>query len=128
MLSRLAALAMDIPIVAAQGDQEDAGGIPVASVDQRAGARMVMDTSSGKDTGASCTSRARRTGTTRRSQAAGVRGGAPFLADFPSPPPALGDWTAESGYQAGRSLIQAAGHGDLGSARSSRRTTRWRWG
>ena len=43
VLSRLAALAVDIPIVAAQGEQEDAGGIPVASVDQRAGVRMVID-------------------------------------------------------------------------------------
>ena len=113
VLSRLAALAVDIPIVAAQGEQEDAGGIPVASVDQRAGVRMVMDYLAqqghrrivhvaGPPDWNDAQSRLRAYEAELRSS------GLPVL------PPAYGDWTAESGYQAGRSLIQAAGHGDLG--------------
>jgi DNA-binding LacI/PurR family transcriptional regulator len=113
VLSRLAALAVDIPIVAAQGEQEDAGGIPVASVDQRAGVRMVMDYLTrqghrrivhvaGPPDWDDAQSRLRAYEAELRSS------GLPVL------PPAHGDWTAESGYQAGRSLIQAAGHGELG--------------
>jgi DNA-binding LacI/PurR family transcriptional regulator len=113
VLSRLAALAVDIPIVAAQGEQEDAGGIPVASVDQRAGVRLVMDYLTrqghrrivhvaGPPDWDDAQSRLRAYEAELRSS------GLPVL------PPAHGDWTAESGYQAGRSLIQAAGHGELG--------------
>jgi DNA-binding LacI/PurR family transcriptional regulator len=112
VLSRLAALAVDIPIVAAQGEQEDAGGIPVASVDQRAGVRMVMDYLTGHGHRRivhlagppdwnDAQSRLRAYEAELRSS------GLPVL------PPAHGDWTAESGYQAGRSLIQA-GRGELG--------------
>jgi DNA-binding LacI/PurR family transcriptional regulator len=113
VLSRLAALAVDIPIVAAQGEQEDAGGIPVASVDQRAGVRMVMGYLigqghrrivhvAGPPDWNDAQSRLRAYEAELRSS------GLPLL------PPAQGDWTAESGYQAGRSLIQAAGHAELG--------------
>ena len=113
VLSRLAALAVDIPIVAAQGEQEDAGGIPVASVDQRAGVRMMMDYLTGQGHRRivhvagppdwnDAQSRLRAYEAELRSS------GLPVL------PPVHGDWTAESGYQAGRSLIQAAGHGELG--------------
>ncbi len=113
VLSRLAALAVDIPIVAAQGEQEDAGGIPVASVDQRAGVRMVMDYLiaqghrrivhvAGPPDWNDAESRLLAYEAELRSS------GLPVL------PPAHGDWTAESGYRAGRSLIQAAGHGELG--------------
>jgi len=113
VLSRLAALAVDIPIVAAQGEQEDAGGIPVASVDQRAGVRLVMGYLTGQGHRRivhvagppdwnDAQSRLRAYEAELRSS------GLPVL------PPAHGDWTAESGYQAGRSLIQATGHGDLG--------------
>ena len=42
VLSRLAALPMNVPIVAAQGEPGGAGGIPVAAIDQTAGARMVL--------------------------------------------------------------------------------------
>jgi DNA-binding LacI/PurR family transcriptional regulator len=106
VLSRLTALAVDIPIVAAQGEQEDAGGIPVASIDQRAGVRMVMDYLIGqghrrivhvagpKDWN-DAQSRLRAYEAELRSS------GLPVL------PPAHGDWTAESGYQAGRSLVAA---------------------
>lgn len=112
VLSRLAALAVNIPIVAAQGDQQDAGGIPVASVDQRAGVRMVMQYLIGQ-------------GHRRIQHVAGP----PDWNDAQSRlrayeyelrsarlsplPPVFGDWTAESGYLAGRSLL-GAGTGDLG--------------
>ena len=43
VLSRLAALSMNVPIVAAQGEQSDAGGIPVVSVNQATGVRLVLD-------------------------------------------------------------------------------------
>jgi DNA-binding LacI/PurR family transcriptional regulator len=112
VLSRLAALAVNIPIVAAQGEQEDAGGIPVASVDQRAGVRLVMEYLigqghrrimhvAGPPDWNDAQSRLRAYEAELRSS------GLPVL------PPAFGDWTAESGYEAGRSLIQAA-HGELG--------------
>jgi DNA-binding LacI/PurR family transcriptional regulator len=112
VLSRLAEVAGHIPIVAAQGEQHDAAGIPVASVDQRAGVRMVMQYLIGQ-------------GHTRIVHVAGPQdwndaqsrlqayeselrsSGLPLL------PPVYGDWTAKSGYEAGRSLL-AAGPVDLG--------------
>jgi len=112
VLSRLAALAVNIPIVAAQGEQEDAGGIPVASVDQRAGVRMVLDYLIGQGhrrivhvAGPADWNDAQ---SRLRAYEAELR-----AAGLPVLPPAHGDWTAESGYQAGRSLIEA-GHGELG--------------
>lgn len=43
MLSLLAELPMSVPIVAAQGEPRSASGIPVASVNQEAGAKMVLE-------------------------------------------------------------------------------------
>ena len=42
VLSHLASLPLQVPIVAAQGEQRDAGGIPVVSVDQQAGVRLIV--------------------------------------------------------------------------------------
>src|SRR5215475_16183618 len=42
VFAHLTSLPINVPIVAAQGDWHEAGGIPVASVDQRAGVRMVL--------------------------------------------------------------------------------------
>jgi DNA-binding LacI/PurR family transcriptional regulator len=112
VLSRLAALAVDIPIVAAQGEQHDAGGIPVASIDQRAGVAMVMQ-------------HLIEQGHTRILHVAGPPAwddaGSRLRAyeeelrasGLAALPPVYGDWTAESGYEAGRSLLQA-GTADLG--------------
>jgi DNA-binding LacI/PurR family transcriptional regulator len=112
VLSRLAALAVNIPIVAAQGERQDAGGIPVASVDQRAGVRMLMQYLIGQ-------------GHRRIQHVAGppdwndaesrLRAQAYELrsSGLPVLPPVYGDWTADSGYEAGRSLVRA-GNGDLG--------------
>jgi DNA-binding LacI/PurR family transcriptional regulator len=112
VLSRLAALAGSIPIVAAQGEQQDTGGIPVVSVDQRAGVRMVMQYLTGQ-------------GHRRILHVAGppdwndaqsrLRAYESELraAALPALSPVHGDWTAESGYEAGRSLVRA-GQGNLG--------------
>jgi DNA-binding LacI/PurR family transcriptional regulator len=112
VLSRLAALAVDIPIVAAQGEQHDAGGIPVASIDQRAGVAMVMQhlieqghTRILHVAGPPAWDDA---GSRLRAYEAELR--ASGLAALH---PVYGDWTAESGYEAGRSLLQA-GTADLG--------------
>ena len=107
VLSRLTALAVNIPIVAAQGEQHDAGGIPVASIDQRAGVRMVMQHLigqghthimhvAGPPAWNDAESRLRAYESELRS------------AGLPVLPPVYGDWTAESGYEAGCSLLRSA--------------------
>jgi DNA-binding LacI/PurR family transcriptional regulator len=112
VLSRLAALAVDIPIVAAQGEQHDVGGIPVASIDQRAGVGMVMRHLieqghtrilhvAGPPAWDDAESRLRAYEAELRSSGLAVLR------------PVYGDWTAESGYEAGRSLLRA-GTADLG--------------
>ena len=112
VLSRLAALAGSIPIVAVQGEQQDTGGIPVASVDQGAGVRKVMRYLieqghrrilhvAGPPDWNDAQSRLRAYESELRSAGLAVL------------PPAYGDWSAESGYQAGRSLARA-GRGELG--------------
>jgi DNA-binding LacI/PurR family transcriptional regulator len=112
VLSQLAALSMNVPIVAAQGEQDEAGGIPVASVDQRAGVQMVMrhltDAGhreilhlAGPPDWNDAQSRLRAYESLARAE------GLPLL------PPVYGDWTADSGYQIGRSLA-AGGRHDLG--------------
>ena len=53
-------------------------------------------------------------------------------ADLPVLPPVYGNWTADSGYEAGLALLREAARGDAGrpggSAQCSPRTTRWRLG
>lgn len=114
VLSRLAALTGSIPIVAAQGEQQDTGRIPVVSVDQRAGVRMVMQYLSeqghrrilhvaGPPDWNDAQSRLRAYESELRA------------AGLPVLPPIHGDWTAESGYLAGWSLVRAGqGQGNLG--------------
>jgi DNA-binding LacI/PurR family transcriptional regulator len=104
-LSGLAALPVNVPIVAAQGEPRDAGGIPVASVDQQAGVRRMMRYLIGQ-------------GHTRIRHVAGppdwddaqsrLRAYESELrsAALPVPAPVFGDWTADSGFVAGRSLVR----------------------
>ena len=106
VLSLLAELPMNVPIVAAQGDPRSASGIPVASVNQEAGARMVLE-------------HLIRRGHQRILHLAGppdwndaqlrLRAYQAQLkeAELPSSPPLFGDWTADSGFEIGRALTSA---------------------
>jgi DNA-binding LacI/PurR family transcriptional regulator len=105
VLSRLAALSMDVPIVAAQGEQQGAGGIPVVSVDQEAGVRRLLGYLIGQ-------------GHQRILHVAGppdwndaqsrLRAYKDVLeaAGLAWWPPLYGDWTADSGYEIGRALAR----------------------
>ena len=110
VLSRLAALPMNVPIVAAQGDPGGAGGIPVAAIDQEAGVRMVLGYLigqghqrilhvAGPPDWNDAQSRLHAYKTVL--QAAGL----------PWSPPLYGDWTADSGYEIGRALVRDVGAG-----------------
>ena len=107
VLTRLAALSMNVPIVAAQGKQSEAGAIPVASVDQQAGVRMMMRYLleqghqrilhlAGPPDWNDAQSRLGAYESEMR--AAGL---APL-------PPVFGDWTSDSGFEAGRAVIRDA--------------------
>ncbi|MCL2585423.1 MAG: LacI family DNA-binding transcriptional regulator [Streptosporangiales bacterium] len=107
VLSHLASLPLTVPIVAAQGEQRDAGGIPVVSVDQQAGVAMVMR---------HLLSRGHRRilhlagppdwndaqSRHRAYEAELISAGLDPL------PPESGDWTADSGYAVGRALLSRA--------------------
>jgi DNA-binding LacI/PurR family transcriptional regulator len=112
VLSRLAALSMNVPIVAAQGEQSDAGGIPVVSVNQATGVRLVLDYLLGQGhqrilhvAGPPDWNDAQ---SRLRAYQAGLR-----AAGLPASPPLFGDWTADSGYEIGRALVSDTGPGDL---------------
>ncbi len=107
VLSRLAALPVHVSIVAAQGEQGESGGIPVAAVDQAAGVRMLTE---------HLLQRGHR-------QIIHVAGPADWndaqsrlrafdaelrKAGLPSTPPVFGDWTSESGFEIGRALVADA--------------------
>jgi DNA-binding LacI/PurR family transcriptional regulator len=104
VLSHLASLPLQVPIVAAQGEQRDAGGIPVVSVDQQAGVRLIVRYLieqghsrilhlAGPPDWNDAQSRL-------RAYAAQLRAsGLPVL------PAVFGDWTADSGYSVGRALV-----------------------
>jgi DNA-binding LacI/PurR family transcriptional regulator len=105
VLSHLAALSMNVPIIAAQGEQRGAGGIPVASVDQEAGVQMLLGYLLGQGhqrilhvagppdwNDAQSRLRAYKA----ELQAAGLEWS----------PPLYGDWTADSGYEIGRALVR----------------------
>ena len=106
VLSLLAELPMNVPIVAAQGDPRSASGIPVASVNQEAGARMVLE-------------HLIRRGHQRILHVAGppdwndaqlrLRAYQAQLkeAELPMSPPLFGDWTADSGFEIGSALTRA---------------------
>jgi DNA-binding LacI/PurR family transcriptional regulator len=105
VLSLLAELPMNVPIVAAQGEPRSATGIPVASVNQEAGARMVLD-------------HLIRRGHRRILHVAGppdwndaqlrLRAYMAELqaAGLPTSQPLFGDWTADSGFEIGRALTR----------------------
>jgi DNA-binding LacI/PurR family transcriptional regulator len=105
VLSRLAAVPMNVPIVAAQGEQSGAGGIPVAAIDQEAGVRMVLSYLLGQGherilhvAGPPDWNDAQ---SRLRAYKAELR-----AAGLPWSPPLYGDWTADSGYEIGRSLVR----------------------
>lgn len=112
VLSHLASLPLTVPIVAAQGEQRDAEGIPVVSVDQQAGVAMVMR---------HLLSRGHRRilhlagppdwndaqSRHRAYQAELTSAGCPVLDSV------FGDWTSDSGYRVGRDLLSRAGSGGL---------------
>jgi DNA-binding LacI/PurR family transcriptional regulator len=109
VLSKLASLSMNVPIVAAQGEQRDTGGIPVVSVNQQAGVAMVLRYLieqghrrilhvAGPPDWNDAQSRLRAYET--ELHAAGL----------PVSPPLYGDWTADSGYEVGRTLVRDAAH------------------
>jgi DNA-binding LacI/PurR family transcriptional regulator len=110
VLSRLAALPVSVPIVAAQGEPRDAGGIPVATVDQEAGVRLVLDhlTSQGHRRILHVAGPRDWNDAQSRLRAfkAGLR-----AAGLPWSPPLFGDWTADSGYAIGRALVQEGAAG-----------------
>jgi DNA-binding LacI/PurR family transcriptional regulator len=99
---------VSVPIVAAQGDPRSATGIPVASVNQEAGAKMVLE-------------HLIKRGHTRILHVAGppdwndaqlrLRAYKAELqaAGLASSPPLFGDWTADSGYAIGRALTPDPG-------------------
>lgn len=105
VLAHLASLPVKVPIVAAQGDPGGAGGIPVACVDQPSGVRMVMR-------------HLTRQGHERIAHVAGPPGwndaqsrlrafqAEAAAAGLPALRPVRGDWTAASGYEAGRVLLR----------------------
>jgi DNA-binding LacI/PurR family transcriptional regulator len=112
VLSRLAALSMNVPIVAAQGEQSDAGGIPVVSVNQATGVRLVLDYLLGQGhrrilhvAGPPDWNDAQ---SRLRAYQSGLR-----AAGLPASPPLFGDWTADSGYEIGHALVSDTGPGDL---------------
>ncbi len=117
VLSHLAGLSMNVPIVAAQGEQRGAGGIPVVSVNQEAGVRLLLGYLIGQ-------------GHRRILHVAGppdwndaqsrLRAYKAELsaAGLPWAPPLFGDWTADSGFEIGRALAgeaatAASGRADL---------------
>ena len=105
VLSRLAALSMSVPIVAAQGEQGGAGGIPVVSVDQEAGVRMLLNylISQGHQRILHVAGPADWNDAQSRLRAYKSVLQAAGLAWWP---PLYGDWTADSGYEIGRALAR----------------------
>jgi DNA-binding LacI/PurR family transcriptional regulator len=118
VLSHLASLPLNVPIVAAQGEQRDSGGVPVASVDQQAGVRMIMRYLitqgherilhlAGPPDWNDAQSRL-------RAQAAELD-----MAGLAALPAVFGDWTADSGYAIGRDLVAGVGTGEFTAVFSS---------
>ena len=105
VLSRLAELPMSVPIVAAQGEPRDAGGIPVATVDQEAGVRLVLDHLIGQGHKRILHVAGPRDWNDAQSRLRAFKTGL-RAAGLPWAPPLFGDWTADSGYAIGRGLVQ----------------------
>jgi DNA-binding LacI/PurR family transcriptional regulator len=110
VLSRLAALPVSVPIVAAQGEPRDAGGIPVATVDQEAGVRLVLDHLIGQGHQRILHVAGPRDWNDAQSRLRAFKAGL-RAAGLPWSPPLFGDWTADSGYAIGRALVQEGAAG-----------------
>jgi DNA-binding LacI/PurR family transcriptional regulator len=108
VLSHLASLPLDVPIVAAQGEQRDAGGIPVVSVDQQAGVRLVMRhlMARGHERILHLAGPPDWNDAQSRRRAYEAEMAAAGLAALD---PVFGDWTSESGYRVGRTLVARKG-------------------
>jgi len=117
VLSRLAELRMTVPIVAAQGEPRDAGGIPVATVDQEAGVRLVLDHLTGLGHRRILHVAGPRDWNDAQSRLRAFKAGL-RAAGLLWSPPLYGDWTSDSGYAIGRALVQegTAGEGTAGEA------------
>jgi DNA-binding LacI/PurR family transcriptional regulator len=104
VLSHLASLPLDVPIVAAQGEQRDAGGIPVVSVDQQAGVGLVMRhlMARGHERILHLAGPPDWNDAQSRRRAYEAEMAAKGLAALG---PVFGDWTAESGYRVGQDLV-----------------------
>jgi DNA-binding LacI/PurR family transcriptional regulator len=104
VLSHLASLPLNVPIVAAQGEQRDAGGIPVVSVDQQAGVRLVMRhlMARGHERILHLAGPPDWNDAQSRRRAYEAEMAAAGLA---ATEPVFGDWTSASGYQVGRNLL-----------------------
>jgi DNA-binding LacI/PurR family transcriptional regulator len=105
VLSHLSTLPLTVPIIAAQGEQRDAGGIPVASVDQRAGVAMIMAYLTGQGHSRILHLAGPPDWNDAQSRLRAYQDGL-RSAGLAALPPAFGDWTAESGYQAGGELLR----------------------
>jgi DNA-binding LacI/PurR family transcriptional regulator len=113
VFAHLMSLPINVPIVAAQGNQRAAGGIPVVTIDQRTGVRKAMRHLIGQ-------------GHRKIVHVAGpadwndaqarlrAYSSAARAARLPVLPIAHGDWTADSGFDVCRALIRAWAPGDLG--------------
>jgi DNA-binding LacI/PurR family transcriptional regulator len=104
VLSHLASLPLTVPIVAAQGEQRDAGGIPVVSVDQQAGVRLVlrhlMERGHERIVHLAGPPDWNDAQSRQRAHEAELRS-----AGLPVLPAVFGDWTSDSGYAVGRELM-----------------------
>jgi len=114
VLSRLAELPMTVPIVAAQGEPRDAGGIPVATVDQEAGVRLLLDHLIGQGHKRILHVAGPRDWNDAQSRLRAFKAGL-RAAGLVWSPPLYGDWTSDSGYAIGRALVQeGSGGGSMG--------------
>jgi DNA-binding LacI/PurR family transcriptional regulator len=111
VLSRLAELRMTVPIVAAQGEPRDAGGIPVATVDQEAGVRLVLDYLVSQGHKRILHVAGPRDWNDAQSRLRAFKAGL-RAAGLVWSPPLYGDWTSDSGYAIGRALVQEAKGGE----------------
>ena len=111
VLSRLAELRMTVPIVAAQGEPRDAGGIPVATVDQEAGVRLVLDYLVSQGHKRILHVAGPRDWNDAQSRLRAFKAGL-RAAGLVWSPPLYGDWTSDSGYAIGRALVQEGKGGE----------------
>jgi DNA-binding LacI/PurR family transcriptional regulator len=123
VLSRLAELPMTVPIVAAQGEPRDAGGIPVATVDQEAGVRLVLDHLIGQGHKRIRHVAGPRDWNDAQSRLRAFKAGL-CEAGLLWSPLLYGDWTSDSGYAIGRELVQEGTGGEamVGEGKGGERT------